>query len=134
MRFTFPFGRKGMFMEMVLFLLRVFAVGGAFCLVAQLLIDLTKLTPARILVLYVVLGVFLGGIGVYDALISFAGCGATTPLCGFGYLLCKGVRDGVRERGLLGAFVGGLGGCAGGITAAMSFGYLFALFFRGKSK
>lgn len=121
-------------MTTVLFLLRVFAVGGALCLAAQLLIDLTKLTPARILVLYVLLGVFFGAIGIYEKLITFAGCGVTTPLCGFGYLLCKGVHEAVRQRGLLGAFTGGLSGCAGGIAAAISFGYLAALFFRGKSK
>ena len=96
-----------------------FLVGGAFCVVAQILIDRTRLTPARILVLYVVVGVILGGIGLYRPLVDFAGAGATTPLTGFGYLISKGVRDAVDEKGLLGALTGGLTAAAGGITAAI---------------
>ena len=111
-----------------------FLIGGAFCVVAQLLIDLTKLTPARILVLYVVAGVVLGAIGVYKPLVDFAGAGATTPLTGFGYLISKGVREAVDQRGLIGAFTGGLTAAAGGTAAALVFGLLAAIFFRGKTK
>ena len=111
-----------------------FLVGGAFCVIAQILIDRTKLTPARILVLYVVVGVILGGIGLYRPLVDFAGAGATTPLTGFGYLISKGVRDAVDEKGLLGALTGGLTAAAGGITAASVFGALACLIFHGKPK
>ncbi len=111
-----------------------FLVGGAFCVVAQILIDRTRLTPARILVLYVVVGVILGGIGLYRPLVDFAGAGATTPLTGFGYLISKGVRDAVDEKGLLGALTGGLTAAAGGITAAIVFGALACLIFHGKPK
>ena len=111
-----------------------FAVGGGLCVVAQLLIDRTKLTPARILVIYVVAGVVLGGIGAYAPLVDLAGAGATTPLTGFGYLISKGVRRAVDEKGLLGALTGGLTAAAGGIAAALIFGYLACLFFRGKPK
>ncbi len=107
-----------------------FVVGGALCLVGQLLIDLTKLTPARILVLYVVAGVILGGIGVYEPLVDLAGAGATVPLTGFGYLLSKGVRIAVAEDGLLGAFTGGFSACAAGLTAAIVFGLIVALCFK----
>ena len=113
---------------------RAFLVGGAFCVIAQILIDRTKLTPARILVLYVVVGVILGGIGLYRPLVDFAGAGATTPLTGFGYLISKGVRDAVDEKGLLGALTGGLTAAAGGITAAIVFGELACLIFHGKPK
>lgn len=111
-----------------------FAVGGMLCVVAQVLIDRTGLTPARILVIYVVAGVLLGAAGVYRPLIELAGAGATTPLTGFGYLISEGVRRAVDERGLLGALTGGLTAAAGGITAALCFGYLAALLFRGKPK
>jgi len=111
-----------------------FAIGGALCVIAQLLIDRTKLTPARILVLYVVAGVVLGGIGVYAPLVDLAGAGATTPLTGFGYLIAKGVRQAVDEKGLLGALTGGISAAAGGIAAALVFGYLACLFFKGKPK
>lgn len=111
-----------------------FVVGGAICVVAQILIDKTKLTPARILVLYVVAGVVLGGIGVYEPLVEFAGNGAATPLTGFGYLVAKGVREAVDEKGLLGALTGGLSSAAGGTAAALVFGYLAALIFKGKPK
>jgi stage V sporulation protein AE len=111
-----------------------FAVGGALCVIAQILIDKTALTPARILVFFVVMGVILGAIGLYKPLVDFAGTGATTPLSGFGYLLSQGVRRAVDEKGLLGAFTGGLTAAAGGITAAMFFALVAALIFRGKRK
>jgi stage V sporulation protein AE len=118
-------------MTFLLDLLKAFLVGGALCLVAQVLIDKTALTPARILVLYVSLGVVLTALGVYQPLVSFAGCGATTPLLGFGYSLAEGVKKAVDERGLIGALTGGLTGTAGGIAAAVFFSYIFALIFRG---
>ncbi|MGM9683315.1 MAG: stage V sporulation protein AE [Eubacteriales bacterium] len=111
-----------------------FVIGGAFCVIAQILIDKTKLTPARILVSYVVAGVILGGIGLYKPLVDFAGAGATTPLTGFGYLISKGVREAVDEKGLLGALTGGLTSAAGGIAAAIIFGYIAALFSKGKPR
>ena len=114
--------------------LRAFLVGGALCIIAQILIDRTKLTPARILVLYVVAGVFLGAVGVYEPLVKFAGAGASTPLTGFGYLIAKGVKETVTEKGLLGALTGPLTAAAGGIAAALVFGYLVALIARGKAK
>jgi stage V sporulation protein AE len=114
--------------------LKAFLVGGLFCVIAQILIDRTKLTPARILVIYVVAGVILGGIGLYEPLVKFAGAGATTPLTGFGYLISKGVREAVDEQGLLGALTGGLTAAAGGISAALVFGYLACLLARGKPK
>lgn len=121
-------------MELFLSCLRAFLVGGAFCVIAQILIDKTKLTPARILVVYVVAGVFLGGIGIYQPLVDFAGAGATTPLTGFGYLIAKGVREAVGEQGLLGALTGPLRAASGGIAAALVFGYLACLIFKGKPK
>lgn len=111
-----------------------FVIGGAFCVIAQILIDKTQLTPARILVSYVTAGVILGAIGVYKPLVDFAGAGATTPLTGFGFLISKGVKEAVAEKGLLGALTGGLSAAAGGIAAAICFGYLAALLFRGKPK
>ena len=111
-----------------------FVVGGAFCFAAQLLIDKTKLTPARILVLYVSAGVVLGGIGVYGCLVDFAGAGATTPLTGFGYLIAEGVREAVDERGFAGILTGGLTASAGGITAALCFGFLASAVFKSKPK
>ena len=111
-----------------------FVIGGAFCVVAQLLIDLTKLTPARILVIYVITGVILGAIGLYKPLVDFAGAGATTPLTGFGYLISKGVREAVDEQGLLGALTGGLKAAAGGTAAALVFGYIATLCFSSKPK
>ena len=121
-------------MDFLISLIKAFAVGGVICLIAQILIDKTALTPARILVLYVSLGVVLTGIGLYEPLVSFAECGATTPLLGFGYSLAQGVQKAVDERGLIGALTGGLTGTAGGIAAAAFFGYLFALIFRGHPK
>ena len=114
--------------------IKAFLVGGALCVIAQLLIDYTRLTPAKILVSYVVLGVVLGGIGLYQPLVDFAGAGATTPLTGFGFLISKGIRKAVDEKGLLGALTGGLTASAGGITAALVFGYLACLLAKGKPK
>jgi stage V sporulation protein AE len=111
-----------------------FLVGGLFCVLAQIFIDRTKLTPARILVTYVCAGVVLTAIGLYEPIVSFAGSGATTPLTGFGYALAKGVHRDVTERGLIGAMTGGLTATSGGITAALVFGYLTALLFKGKPK
>ena len=111
-----------------------FVIGGLLCVVAQILIDKTRLTPARILVSYVVAGVVLGAIGVYKPLIDLAGAGATVPLTGFGYLISDGVRDAVDKQGLIGAFTGGLTAAAGGITAALVFGYLAAVMFKGKRR
>ena len=111
-----------------------FTVGGLFCVVAQILIDKTKLTPARILVSYVVIGVILGAVGLYEPLVNFAGAGATTPLTGFGYLISKGVRKAVEEKGLIGALTGGLSAAAGGTAAALCFGFLASLISRGKPK
>lgn len=111
-----------------------FLVGGLLCVIAQILIDRTNLTPARILVLYVVAGVIFGALGWYEPLVSFAGAGATTPLTGFGYLIAKGVREAVNESGPIGALTGGLKAAAGGITAALVFGYLACLIAKGKPK
>lgn len=121
-------------MDKVLPFLWAFLVGGAWCVLAQILLDKTKLTPARILVGYVVLGVLLGAIGIYEPLVDFAGAGATTPLTGFGYLISKGVREAVDEKGLLGALTGGLTAAAGGTAAALCFGYLAALVFKSKPR
>ena len=114
--------------------LKAFVVGGALCVLGQLLIDKTKLTPARILVSYVVLGVLLGAVGLYEPLVEFAGAGATVPLTGFGNTLAKGVREAVDAQGFLGIFTGGLKATAGGITAAITAGLLAALLFRPKDK
>ena len=111
-----------------------FVVGGGLCIIAQILIDKTRMTPARILVTYVVAGVFLGAVGLCKPFAEFAGAGATTPLTGFGYLIAKGVREAVLEKGLIGALTGGLSAAAGGTTAALCFGFLAALIFRGKPK
>jgi stage V sporulation protein AE len=120
--------------DLFLTYLRAFLVGGIFCVIAQVLIDRTKLTPARILVTYVVVGVVLGGIGAYQPIVDFAGAGATVPLTGFGYLIAKGVRKAVGEEGLLGALTGGLRASAGGIAAALVFGYIACLIAKGKPK
>ena len=114
--------------------LKAFLVGGLLCLIGQILIDKTKLTLARILVSYVVLGVFLGAVGLYKPFAEFAGAGATVPLTGFGYNLAKGVRDAVDSDGFLGIFTGGLKACAGGITAAIFAGLLVSLIFKDKDK
>ena len=114
--------------------LKSFLIGGAICLMGQLLIDKTKLTPARILVSYVVAGVILGAVGLYAPFAEFAGAGAAVPLTGFGNTLAKGVREAVDEHGFLGIFTGGLKATAGGITAAILAGLLAALLFRPKDK
>ena len=114
--------------------LKAFLVGGGICLLAQLLIDYTKLTPAKILVSFVVLGVILGGIGIYQPLVDFAGAGASVPLLGFGNTLAKGVRESVQEDGFLGILTGGLKATAGGITVAITAGLLASLVFKPKDK
>ncbi len=117
-------------MEMLMDYVWAFVIGGAICVAGQLLIDLTKLTPARILVIYVMAGVVLGGCGVYEPLVEFAGAGATVPLTGFGYALAEGVKKAVAEDGLLGAFTGGFTAGAAGLTAAVVFGLIVALCFK----
>ena len=114
--------------------LKAFLVGGGICLLAQLLIDYTKLTPAKILVSFVVLGVILGGIGIYQPLVDFAGAGASVPLLGFGNTLARGVREAVQEDGFLGILTGGLKATAGGITVAITAGLLASLIFKPKDK
>ena len=118
-------------MNIVWSLLLAFVAGGALCVIAQILIDKTKLTPARILVGFVVVGVLLGAIGVYEQFAKIAGAGATTPLSGFGYLIAKGMRRAVDEKGALGIFTGALTAAAGGTTAALIFGLIAALICRG---
>lgn len=115
-------------------LLRCFVVGGIICVIGQILIDKTKLTSARILVVFVTVGAILGGLGIYKYIIEFAGCGATVPLTGFGANLAKGAIDAVKEMGLLGAFIGGVKSAAGGIAAAVFFGYLASLIAKPKIK
>ena len=115
-------------------LLKCFVVGGLICVVGQILIYKTKLTPARILVIFVTTGVVLGGLGIYQYLVDFAGSGATVPLTGFGYNLAKGAIEGVKENGLVGAFTGGVKASAGGIAAAVFFGYLASLISKPKMK
>ena len=114
--------------------IKAFLVGGILCVIGQILIDKTKLTPARILVSYVVIGVVLGALGVYKPLVEFAGAGASVPLTGFGYALSKGVKEAVQQEGFLGIFTGGLKACAGGITIAIFFGLLTSLIFKPKDK
>ena len=113
---------------------KAFMIGGILCLIGQILIDKTKLTPTRILVSYVVLGVFLGAIGIYEPLVSFAGAGATVPLTGFGYILAKGVKDAIAEDGFLGIITGGLKSAAGGITVAIVSGLVVSLIFKPRDK
>ncbi len=110
--------------------IRAFAAGGLLCLIGQVLIDKTRLTPARILTMYVVAGVVLGALGLYQPFADWAGAGATVPLTGFGNNLAKGVKRAVEEKGLLGAFTGGFTSAAGGISAAVFFGYVVSLLFR----
>ncbi len=114
--------------------LKAFVVGGILCVIAQILIDKTKMSPARILVGYVVSGVFLTAIGVYEKLVKFAGAGATVPLTGFGYSLAKGVEKAVDSDGVFGILTGGLKGTAGGICAAIVLGLLSAFIFKGRTK
>ena len=115
-------------------LLRAFLVGGSICIVGQILIDKTKLTSARILVIFVTLGAILGGLGIYQKLVDFAGCGATVPLTGFGNLLAKGAIKRAEVDGLLGAFTGGTAAAAGGIATAIFFGYIASLISKPKMK
>ena len=115
-------------------LLKCFVVGGLICIVGQILIDKTKLTPARILVVFVTTGALLGGLGIYKYIIDFAGCGATVPLTGFGANLAKGAIEGAKEQGLLGAFIGGVKASSGGIAAAVFFGYIASLIAKPKIK
>lgn len=119
---------------MIVDLIKAFAVGGILCVIGQLLIDYTRLTPARILTMYVVAGVLLGAVGLYQPLADFAGAGATVPLTGFGNLLAKGVRRGVAEHGFLGIFTGGFTAAAGGVCAAVFFGLAVALIFKSGDK
>ena len=115
-------------------LIRCFVVGGIICIIGQILIDKTKLTSARILVTFVTVGAVLGGLGIYEYLIDFAGCGATVPLTGFGANLAKGALESVKENGLLGAFIGGVKASSGGIAAAIFFGYIASLIAKPKIK
>lgn len=115
-------------------MLNCFWVGGLICVIGQILIDKTKLSPAKILVIYVTTGVLLGALGLYKCIIDYAGCGATVPLTGFGANLAKGALQGVKEQGLLGAFIGGVKSSAGGITAAVFFGYIASLIAKPKIK
>ena len=111
-----------------------FIIGGLFCIVGQILIDKTKLKPARILVSYVVIGVIFGGCGLYEPLIDFAGAGATVPLTGFGYTLSKGVKNAIEQQGIIGIFTGGLKATAGGITAAITAALIMSILFKAKDK
>lgn len=117
-------------MDVLLQLLRAFLTGGLLCVIGQLLIDRTGLTPAKILTCYVVAGVFLGGLGIYEPLAEWAGAGATVPLTGFGYCLSKGVKEAVEQNGVLGAITGGVTAASGGITAAIVLGWIFAVLFK----
>ena len=121
-------------MEFLVQCIKAFVVGGLICVVGQILIDKTKLTPARILVSFTILGVILGAIGIYKPLVDFAGAGATVPIVGFGYNLAKGTLKGVNELGLLGALSGGVAAAAAGISAAIFFGFLIALIFKPSDK
>ncbi len=121
-------------MEFLIQCIKAFVVGGLICVVGQILIDKTKLTPARILVSFTILGVILGAIGIYKPLVDFAGAGATVPIVGFGYNLAKGTLKGVNELGLLGALSGGVAAAAAGISAAIFFGFLIALIFKPSDK
>ncbi len=115
-------------------LLKCFVTGGIICIIGQILIDKTKLTPAKILVIFVTAGAILGGLGIYQYLVDFAGAGATVPLTGFGYNLAKGAIEAAKQSGLVGAFTGGVKAAAGGIAAAVFFGYLASLISKPKMK
>ena len=115
-------------------LIKCFVTGGLICVIGQILIDKTKLTPARILVIFVTVGAILGGLGIYKHIIDFAGAGATVPLTGFGYNLAKGAIKGVKESGIIGAFTGGVTASSGGIAAAIFFGYIASLISKPKMK
>lgn len=118
----------------IMMYVKAFIVGGTICVIGQILIDKTKLTPARILVSFVVCGVILTVLGLYEYVVDFAGAGATVPIIGFGYTLGKGVIKGIQENGVLGIFTGGVKAAAGGIAASVIFGYLIALIFSPKTK
>ena len=115
-------------------LIKAFIVGGSFCVIGQILIDKTKLTSARILVTFVTVGAILGGLGIYKHIVDFAGSGATVPLTGFGYSLAKGAIESTKEFGIIGAFIGGVKATAGGISAAVFFGYIASLISKPKIK
>ena len=119
---------------MLINIMKAFLVGGAICAIAQVLIDKTRLTPARIMVMYVCAGVALSAIGLYGPLVDFAGAGATVPITGFGHTLAKGVVKAVQENGFIGALTGGVSGASGGITAALVFGFLVAVIFPSRPK
>lgn len=121
------------YLDILLMFVKAFAVGGAICLVAQIVINLTKLTSGRILVFFMLAGVALEGLGLYQYLVDFAGAGATVPICGFGYLLARGAMRGA-EQGLFGAVTGALSAASAGVTAAILFAFVFALIFRPRSK
>lgn len=125
---------KGVLIDMWMMYLKAFLVGGVICAIGQILIDKTKLTPARILVIYVCAGTVLTVLGLYEPIVNFAGAGATVPIVGFGYTLGKGVMKGITESGLLGVFTGGVTAAAAGIAASVFFGYLIALIFKPKAK
>jgi stage V sporulation protein AE len=114
--------------------LKAFVVGGLICVVGQIILDTTKLTPAHILVMFVTAGVVLGGLGLYEPLVKFGGAGATVPLPGFGYALAKGAMEGAKSKGIIGVFTGGLEATAGGVAAAIIFGYIMALVADPKTK
>lgn len=114
--------------------IKAFIVGGLICVIGQIILDNTKLTPAHILVSFLVSGVILGGLGIYEPLVKFAGAGATVPISGFGYALAKGAIKGAEANGILGAFTGGLEATAGGVAAAILFGYIAAIIFNPKTK
>ncbi len=114
--------------------IKAFLLGGVLCAIGQILIDKTKLTPARILVAYVVIGVLLSAVGIYKTLVDWGGAGATVPLTGFGHVIAEGVKEAVDQEGLLGVFTGGLKAASGGITAAIVFGSLAAVFFKPKDR
>lgn len=114
--------------------IKAFAVGGLICVIGQIILDNTKLTPAHILVSFLTLGVILGGIGIYDPLVEFGGAGATVPILGFGNTLAKGAIEGAKTKGIIGAFTGGLSAASGGIAAAILFSYIMALIFNPKTK
>ncbi len=119
---------------MIMMFIKAFVVGGLICVIGQLLMDLTKLTPARILVLFVCIGVLLGGLDIYQPLVDFAGAGATVPLTGFGNALAKGVKEAIQKDGFLGVITGGFSACAAGVTVAMLSGLVVAMICRPKEK
>ena len=121
-------------MELIFSILKAFFVGGCFCFIGQLLLNKTSLIPAKILVIYVVVGSFLGAVGIYKPILNWAGAGASVPLTGFGFLLCEGVKKAVREEGFLGIFKGGVCCCAGGICVAVVCGFLVAVFFKSRGR